>query len=79
MGLLEALAESRAFKDSFGVARLDKCVVNVSASASDEAPIEDATARELKGARTLGALTEGMITEALPYLYIRVVLPAGGE
>ena len=80
MALLKALKHDEAFERSFGFARLDTCVVKVFASASEAPSVEEeSAARDHKGAKALGALTDGMITEALPYLYIRVVLPASGE
>ena len=79
--LLEALAESRAFKNKLRDVDLSDCTVTMCTSASDEGPsaAEESGAKELKGAKTLGALAGGMLTATLPYLYIRVALPAGGE
>ena len=79
--LLKALKQDEIFKDSFGVARLDKCDVTVFASASKKGPSasEEGGAEELTGAETLGSLTRDMVTAMRPYLYIRVALPSGGE
>jgi hypothetical protein len=63
VGLLAALAGTRAFEVSLRGVALDACTVRVCASASDEEPsaAEAAIALELKGAKTLGALTTGMV------------------
>ena len=83
MSLLEALAESRTFAVELRDVALSKCVVKVCVSASMEEPSNEDEVRpgagELKGAKTLRDLVNGMDTAALPYLYIHVTLPAIGE
>ena len=81
MGLLKALKNDDAFAVTLRDVALDKCAVKVFISASKEEPTnEDETrAGELKGANTLNDIVNGMLTAGLPYLYIRVELPAIGE
>lgn len=80
--LLVALAETRVFSVELRDKPLSMCVVKVCASESDEAPSSDEEndAPMLKGAKTLGSLVDGKkLMEGKSYLYIRVVLLAGGE
>jgi hypothetical protein len=62
VSLLVALKRDEAFEVELRDVALSKCTVRVCASASDEEPsaAEAGSALELKGAKTLGALTTGM-------------------
>ena len=79
--LLLKLADSRLFSRSLRDVPLGECTLHVCASRSDEdSSANDAlSARELKGARTLGALAADLVGS----LFIQVRLPAvaavGGE
>jgi hypothetical protein len=81
MSLLEALAESKAFAASLTGVALDKCAVRVCVSASKKAPTaaEEAAARELEGAETLGDLAAGLAGASpgagATNLFVRVDLP----
>ena len=81
--LLKELKHDEAFAVELSSVALSKCVVKVCASASsEEPPNEDemrVRARELKLLKTLGGLLIDMGTAGLPYLYIRVELPAVSE
>ena len=79
--LLKALKKDEAFEVELRDVALSKCVVKVCASASKEEPSneEKGASSELKGANTLNDIVNGIVTAALPYLYIRVALPADGE
>ena len=81
MSLLKALKHDEAFQVELEGVPLSKCVVTVCASVSDEGPTTDEvrSTKELKGAKTLGALASGMATAAADtYLFVRVTLPGGG-
>ncbi len=74
VGLLEALAGTRAFEVSLLGVPLDKCAVRVCTSASKKAPSdqEAAAVRELEGADTLGDVTADLVNN----LFIHVQLPS---
>ena len=80
MSLLKTLKHDEAFAVELRDVPLSKCAVTVCASTSTKAPsiVEAAAARALEGAETLGDLVGDWLAATLPYLYIRVALPASG-
>jgi hypothetical protein len=79
--LLKALEQDKAFATKLAGVALDECAVFVCASTSKKAPTagEEAAARELEGAETLGDLAAGLAGASpgagTPNLFVRVALP----